>query len=624
MRWREVRRPGRRRRESADSLSSAPRVGAARSVAALPSLPLRLGALAIAAALLGALPAAAALAGWSAALESPWDVPGVSASADQISALALADGNLLFLYSAPGPTGEALVAVLTDSQGGLLQGPTTIAEPVAPVLEFSLAPRGGHGAAIAWVAGSTPALTLFDGSAFSSLPTDAFGPFRVNSCKVAAASDRLVFACEAVPLAPLPPVAQVQVAQVAPDGSLLAPLVALSTGPATESFLRALALDGQGTSWVAFQSPSAANVSRVDFALAAIDPAGALATPPAVLLPDTEPLDSTVLAPSPLGDAALWVSFAEAGTPSKNATVHLQSWRSGERTARAAASFEAGAPRILDAASFQGPGPSARVGAFAWLEDQGIASPPGPGRLASLRVVALDGNLSALDPVSAPLGAFSGGARFVGAGPAVVDGPSKPLLQRIAIAPPSSPLPAQDLARVVVALAGISGASTLALAALSDRFKWALLAALWPLYVIRDRVVVDNIRRGAILQVVTESPGIHFKALALRTGISQGALRHHLGVLEEFGFISRSFGRRSLTIYPTGQNPIRQEPFREIRAQILKEVRSAPGITHAELARRVDVKWSTLSYHMEEMRALKQVRLWRRRQVRRYYPANRP
>ncbi len=583
-------------------------------------LPLRLGAVAAALTLLLAAPSASAASGWTVTLEAARPVPGIGPRATELAAVELADGNLLFVTPTSSASGGALSAVLTDVNGALLQGPTTVAETGTTSLQFSLAPRGDQGATVVWVAGSSPAIALFDGSGFSSFATTAFQGFQVYACKAAAPRGPIVLACDSTPLGPGPATRQVRLAQLAPDGSLLAPLVTLSIGPATGSSLRALTLDSQDTSWVAFQSPSPVNATREDLAFAALDAGGSLATPPTLLLPDTEALDAIALSPAPVGDGTLWVSFAETGTPSKNATVHLQSWRSGERTARAAASFESAATRTLDTASLHGKDPSGEVGAFAWLEA------PGPAAPARLRVVTLDSNLSALDPVSGPLGAFSGGARFVGLLPAVLDGPFPPSLQRITIAPPLAVLPAQALTPVLLALAAVSGASTLALAGLSDRFKWALLASLWPLYAVlrRDRILVDNMRRGAILQVVTESPGIHFKDLALRTGISQGALRHHLGVLEEFGFISRSFGRRSLTIYPEGKNPIREEPFRRMRAQILREIRAAPGLTHAELARRVGVKWSTLSYHMEALRAEKQVRLWRRAQVRRYYPLDKP
>ena len=582
---------------------------------------MRRGALAAAAALLLAAPTVAALSGWDVKVEGARPVPAIGAGAVDLSAVELADGNLLFAYAAPSPSGGALVAVVTDGDGSLLQGPLAIAETGSTALEFSVAPQGDHGAAVVWVAGSTPSLSLFDGSSFSTVATDAFPGVQVTSCQVAAPADRLVLACDSVALPPVRPFPQVVLAQIAVNGSLLAPVVAVSATPPAPSFLRGLTVDGLGTSWVAFQSPSRRDVNHVDLALAALDAAGNATTPPTVLLPDALPADVVELAPSPLSDGAVWVAFAQSGAPTGNSTLHLESWRPGESVARFAATFEGGALRAVDTAFLHGQGPGGSVGALAWLEADPLNA-SGPSASARLRLVLLDENLSALEPASAPLGDFSPGARFVGSGSSLVDGPSPATLHRIAIAPPSAGLPAHDLTAVALAIFAGTGAATLTLAGLSDRFKWALLAAVWPLYVVRDRILVDNLRRGAILQVVSETPGIHFKDLAIRTGISQGALRHHLRVLDDFGFVSMSFGRRSLTVYPTGENPIRQAPFREIRAQILREVRIAPGITHAELARRVGVRWNTLSYHMDALREAKKVRLWRRTQVRRYYPVD--
>src|SRR6185295_11143478 len=120
-------------------------------------------------------------------------------------------------------------------------------------------------------------------------------------------------------------------------------------------------------------------------------------------------------------------------------------------------------------------------------------------------------------------------------------------------------------------------------------------------------VLLDNLRRGAIVQVVNDTPGIRFTELSRRTGIASGVLRHHVSVLEDFGFISRDLNRHTLRFYPAGKNPIREEPFREIREQIVQEIRKAPGVSHAELARRVGVKWTTLLYHAELLEEAGQV-----------------
>lgn len=152
---------------------------------------------------------------------------------------------------------------------------------------------------------------------------------------------------------------------------------------------------------------------------------------------------------------------------------------------------------------------------------------------------------------------------------------------------------------------GVAGVTLLAMLA-------AVLAHAGYLTVLYSRLrqsdLLDNAARRRIYDLVQEKPGIHFKAVASALGIGRGATMYHLRVLERGGLLTRVSLRGWRRYYLTGT-----VPHRELRGKAVLEspsartvyeaVRREPGLTVAELARRVEVSRPAAHKAVERLRA---------------------
>lgn len=154
---------------------------------------------------------------------------------------------------------------------------------------------------------------------------------------------------------------------------------------------------------------------------------------------------------------------------------------------------------------------------------------------------------------------------------------------------------------VGVAVAGGLGAATFAFI---RRWDWrhASGALLAPLYSrIRRSEVLDNERRRRIHDAIEEEPGIHFTALMRKTGLPNGALYHHLSVLERNGLITsrRMGGRRVFS--PAGRETASEDVTRA--EHDLLDLLPLEGITQAALAERLGITRQGVNYHVKNLEA---------------------
>jgi predicted transcriptional regulator len=118
--------------------------------------------------------------------------------------------------------------------------------------------------------------------------------------------------------------------------------------------------------------------------------------------------------------------------------------------------------------------------------------------------------------------------------------------------------------------------------------------------------LLEHETRALLLQVVQAEPGIHFQALVRRSGLANGTAVHHLRKLEEGGWVvGRSMGR--YTCYFPGASPERsqlaQAPVTRSDGarRILAEIAANPGLSGQQIALRLGVQPSTVTYHVRRM-----------------------
>ena len=123
---------------------------------------------------------------------------------------------------------------------------------------------------------------------------------------------------------------------------------------------------------------------------------------------------------------------------------------------------------------------------------------------------------------------------------------------------------------------------------------------------IESHRVLDNPTRRRLLERIEAEPGVHHGELVRMLGKGQGATEHHLRHLERAGLIKRlkctgytcyfpkSSGRQEMAAAPLLKSPVARA--------IVEAARAEPGVTGAELARRLRVSGPTVHYHVQRLK----------------------
>ncbi|KUK61116.1 MAG: Transcriptional regulator, ArsR family [Methanoculleus marisnigri] len=126
---------------------------------------------------------------------------------------------------------------------------------------------------------------------------------------------------------------------------------------------------------------------------------------------------------------------------------------------------------------------------------------------------------------------------------------------------------------------------------------------------IAKRAALEHETRTAIYDHIHAHPGIRLGTLAQDLGVNRGTLRYHLGKLQEFGMIAaaavegrtgyfenrRKYSALEAKVLIHLKNP----NTREILAILLE----SPGASRRELAERLGITASSVSWHMRRLKA---------------------
>ncbi len=545
---------------------------------------------------------------------------------DVIEGAGIANGLHVIGYSTNAASGESVFGAVVNEAGAIVVGPVLLAGGLAPLRTLDVASDGVSRAAIVWVAADTANVAVLSNGTFSPAHSLLTKGETVNGCQVAVGGKSWATVCDL--FSPGSPNASGPwLFDLGPAGEATSAPVHLDAGTLALPVTTAVAAADDGGVWVLWSSYDVIQ-GAFDIGLGRVSAAGAVKVPTQLVerLSTNELRGAMAVLPPPADVAAFAIAYAAAGTG--NIVVHVQTRAASGNGPIAQANLSSVKARPLGLAIDERRLGNEGLIVALWSENR--ATPEDPPSAATIALVeaTLDSNLSVLAPVTR--------AEAQSATPVSIDehatagfslgSPSTlqtvALLQGFASARPATP-PVKssggsaDPAIILLLL----GATVVVFAGLGDRLQWFLYALAGPMYTMlqREKVMVGHMRRGAIVQVIHESPGIGMRELSRRTGIAPGALHHHVSVLQRFGFVDETHAGRNVKFFLAGKNPITEEPFREIRERIVREIAKTPGIGHTELARRLGIRWNTLAYHMGLLKAEREVKLRRIKGRRRYW-----
>jgi predicted transcriptional regulator len=118
--------------------------------------------------------------------------------------------------------------------------------------------------------------------------------------------------------------------------------------------------------------------------------------------------------------------------------------------------------------------------------------------------------------------------------------------------------------------------------------------------------LLEHPARARLVQLVQAEPGVHFQDLVRRSGLPNGTAVHHLHKLADAGLVAaRPLGR--YTCYFPGPSPDRASlaaapvTRSDGARRILAELTANPGLSGTDLAVRLGLQASTVTYHVKRL-----------------------
>lgn len=118
--------------------------------------------------------------------------------------------------------------------------------------------------------------------------------------------------------------------------------------------------------------------------------------------------------------------------------------------------------------------------------------------------------------------------------------------------------------------------------------------------------VLENETRGGIIDIILETPGVHFNQLLRQMSISAGTLAWHLDILETFKIIKKERVGQYLVYFSyLDANPLENMDFKLQKSQttleIVRLIRENPGIYQNQLAKKLKLNHKTVKYHLNKL-----------------------
>jgi fibronectin type 3 domain-containing protein/DNA-binding transcriptional ArsR family regulator len=153
---------------------------------------------------------------------------------------------------------------------------------------------------------------------------------------------------------------------------------------------------------------------------------------------------------------------------------------------------------------------------------------------------------------------------------------------------------------------GLVGVVVVGLAAAASTEPGRYELTLWALPLLarfQKDDILNNRTRYAIIGIITDNPGIHFKAILKEFDVPAGAAVHHLNVLEKEHYIRSVRDGRLKRFYLAGTkipDNLRMTP-EEVRVAVVDLVAMRPGISQKEVIDELGIDRDTVGYHLREL-----------------------
>lgn len=554
-------------------------------------------------------------------LLDPIRLQGTAGPMSFFESASLGDGAIAVAYADDTIQLSSLRAAVFSKDGVQVQSPTALDTAPGSLASLAVTASTDQTAAVAWVgAGRIGFGTIAPAGPgpIAFIQTSGLSP---SDCRIAAHLDLFVLACSMTDTGFPAAAPETYVIKLDRLGAIVDGPLLVTPVDGAFSVVSGITLDGAGDAWVAYREIDPANpATRVTY-LAVVDSTGAALSSPRLLGEALTPSAPVSLAPLSGSAGGVIAGLARESPGTGNAEIVLRTFSANNSLPMAEVQLTSvtSSPQTLSIVPF--PNSSSEEYLIEWMERRPADQPVGGPFLVRPSIAVVGPQLSmSLAPLSLPV-LLPESADFVGGSADFIAVDDGLVLHRLAFAasPMAGPAPEPSYAPAIVVATAVGAFAPLIL--LEERLRWGLIALFLPFYArLRgEKIMLDSMRRGAIVQLIKDNPGIRFRQLSRRTGIAQGALEHHLRVLQFHGFVDKESVGREVRFYLVGKNPISEEPFSEVRERILAQIRASPGVAHSALAKAMGVRWATLLWHLETLHEQGEVRYRTRRGRRRYW-----
>ncbi|MHA1745796.1 MAG: winged helix-turn-helix transcriptional regulator [Promethearchaeota archaeon] len=182
------------------------------------------------------------------------------------------------------------------------------------------------------------------------------------------------------------------------------------------------------------------------------------------------------------------------------------------------------------------------------------------------------------------------------------------VLSLVELTPVSAPLFSSSLG--IFLIIGVVLISAVGLMMTTEEYRSYLLNRFLPLNKGPHRLsmeqVLENETRGGIIDIILETPGVHFNQLLRQMSISAGTLAWHLDILETFKIIKKERVGQYLVYFSyLDANPLENMDFKLQKSQttleIVRLIRENPGIYQNQLAKKLKLNHKTVKYHLNKL-----------------------
>lgn len=122
--------------------------------------------------------------------------------------------------------------------------------------------------------------------------------------------------------------------------------------------------------------------------------------------------------------------------------------------------------------------------------------------------------------------------------------------------------------------------------------------------------IFENEHRKNIINKILQEPGIHNNELLRQCNLQKGQLQWHLYVLLKYGIIKREKLGQYVSFFPVlfkielKKIPLKLIKKSKTRLKILNLIEENPGINSAKIARKLNMRRSSVKYHVDKLARL--------------------